>query len=1340
MIPFSFESKVVSPGQFGISEEVEAFSEDAFTLVTVENGTVVWYGEDTGETAISVRTGSLVAIKVKGSNEPGTASYGRMTIGNQSAVFSLVTDETGIFLNDRSNPALPLDYKRSAEHKGISSWIPQVEPVLYTKTGQSWSVPFDLDTAVPTNSQSEVEYAFLASTFANCVFRVDLNNKTLAQKIPVTLPVGVARAEMPDAAAETIYHIFVLQSSGTVVRLDPRNNYAVAQTYYVGQKPVAIISGPDNTLWVANSNNTVSVINVETSVVTPVVLPTGSIPSSLSYDETTGKVVVSIYNSDSLAIIDNLLQVNVVSVGFRPSAVDANEGVAYVLCAEGKVSKVDINASTVTEHEVGTNTDIGSSICVGDGYVRIGDAQTGTMLRMPLSMSPVESFHLSDVPTAEYSFFGTTEIALKDVTNPVSRVSPPDIEADYLAFVPALDRPVGISIDSSNITVQGINHPVNVSTDPFSGALVVKNGIESGTFTVAEDGDTLAIRVNTPDDYETVKKAYMTVGKTISVFTVSTINQGSVPYSIEFTQINEALPQQEYLSNIVTVEGMEDGRTLPVTVTGGFLIHNGTDVTSTSIQNGDTLQLKGISAAEGDSHEVVLHAGPIEASFVIVSVSLETCESIASLLVFDDIEGAELGSVVTSNQIIVSGLENPTTIRLGDAYYGEILLDGIPQGRILTVSNGDRVSLRMSVSAGYNIDHYLYVSSCGTAVRWRVLSEPDLTPFYFALPDVVQGDPEIKYDSDEHTIRGMSPGFDTDASVYPECEVYVNDVLLNPTIVEHSGIPFEFTLREGDVVKFASFAGLPYGSYSDHTIRIGDMVTRFRVKSKLLEGGFENAYNLFLVLYDRAEFEAHSSVRPEFQEPTGDARHSVVTTASSNTAQKTINVSSSAAVAEATITGVTTALSSDGPAVDTISYRHGVLENGAARDTEHRQLKRRDFGGVEASAGKRKVRFTNSLSAIGIHKSTDTAPSLTSEYLAKTVRTADALDIERQPSVTFRASNIGIESAIVRPDRSRGGAVPLSPETVVFSTRETVGREPATVTFPTRNGVLLSAEKKPNSHYYSGTDFDNEPKTNTYLVQGQLGVASFSFRDVEHFGWYKDITTFQFGKKTVLSPEHNTRKATTVSTPFIPTQHRLNVIGFERFPIGHHSHAEWGDSLEPIKLRANKDFAPALDVRLQQYTKRFASLLVMESKGPSGARVDIAPLDPSLLTYSQRLFQALDAFYSTPTVYRDYEAVPEVTDRFTVAQVAVPSRSYEVTTVHTYEDKDHTVLTPDLMGYHDSAAEAEADALASGVEPSRVQTFELHPGCWVWSELLDTPDLCAEDGDEKPVAGWIQGG
>jgi hypothetical protein len=74
-----------------------------------------------------------------------------------------------------------------------------------------------------------------------------------------------------------------------------------------------------------------------------------------------------------------------------------------------------------------------------------------------------------------------------------------------------------------------------------------------------------------------------------------------------------------------------------------------------------------------------------------------------------------------------------------------------------------------------------------------------------------------------------------------------------------------------------------------------------------------------------------------------------------------------------------------------------------------------------------------------------------------------------------------------------------------------------------------------------------------------------------------------------------------------------------------------------------------------------------------------------------------------------------------------------------HEDPDHLVVTPDMLDYFASAEDAINAAIGNGVEPDRAQSFELFPGCWVWSEVLDQPDLC-EVPEPEIVSGWIKGG
>lgn len=94
----------------------------------------------------------------------------------------------------------------------------------------------------------------------------------------------------------------------------------------------------------------------------------------------------------------------------------------------------------------------------------------------------------------------------------------------------------------------------------------------------------------------------------------------------------------------------------------------------------------------------------------------------------------------------------------------------------------------------------------------------------------------------------------------------------------------------------------------------------------------------------------------------------------------------------------------------------------------------------------------------------------------------------------------------------------------------------------------------------------------------------------------------------------------------------------------------------------------------------------------------------------------------------------------TATVVVNEAREPERNSNETFEDKDRAILTAELMLYHTSAEDAYQGALNAQVEPERIQVHELFPGCWVWAEVLDQPDLCELVDDITPESGWIKGG
>lgn len=180
-------------------------------------------------------------------------------------------------------------------------------------------------------------------------------------------------------------------------------------------------------------------------------------------------------------------------------------------------------------------------------------------------------------------------------------------------------------ITSSDINISGISGSVSVSLD--TGTLI-KNGTElSSNSTTIVQGDILAIKLLSSSSYSTKTSAYLTVAGAIRAFDVTTKAE-NLPDSFLFTAKTEASLGISYISNEVTIAGLEDNSTQTISIgSSGTIIHNGVilSTATATIRNGDTIAISLISSS---SYSTVTTAtvtiGSFSATYSITTVSQPT--------------------------------------------------------------------------------------------------------------------------------------------------------------------------------------------------------------------------------------------------------------------------------------------------------------------------------------------------------------------------------------------------------------------------------------------------------------------------------------------------------------------------------------------------------------------------------------------------------------------------------------------------------------------------------------------------------------------------------------------
>ncbi|QDP02301.1 polysaccharide lyase family 1 protein [Thalassotalea sp. PS06] len=187
---------------------------------------------------------------------------------------------------------------------------------------------------------------------------------------------------------------------------------------------------------------------------------------------------------------------------------------------------------------------------------------------------------------------------------------------DAFSFAAKNDQPRNTLISSESITISGITSKaeVNVNNGEYS--------INQAAFTkdkgFIENGDTLALRVLSSNNYGETTSATVNVGGVEASFEVTTENESldSVPEPFSFNNATEQTPSSQTTSNTITVTGINTAT--PIRIVGGeYKVNGGAFVSSKgTVNNGDTVKVRVQNSTDFNSTvAATLFIGDVSAEF-----------------------------------------------------------------------------------------------------------------------------------------------------------------------------------------------------------------------------------------------------------------------------------------------------------------------------------------------------------------------------------------------------------------------------------------------------------------------------------------------------------------------------------------------------------------------------------------------------------------------------------------------------------------------------------------------------------------------------------------------------
>lgn len=341
-----------------------------------------------------------------------------------------------------------------------------------------------------------------------------------------------------------------------------------------------------------------------------------------------------------------------------------------------------------------------------------------------------------------------------DTTDEVNE-SQRDLIPDSFEFT-SLDKVARqTQILSNTITVSGFNEPLPISITGGEYKIENRSDFFTSRSGFISAGDSLQLRLTSSDDFDTAKSATITIGNSSATFTVITGQQDLLPAnSFQMTDRSDVDPGSRItMLDQVLVSGINDSATINIE-NGLYQINDQAETSEQGeVTAGDRISVfVDASMVYGGDKSVKLVIGGREES---ATVSTRLANIVPDDFSFDSVDSADVDSFVTSNMVVMEGLEIASPIAIGN---GEYSIDGAPfTSEFGYIYNGQSLRVRLKTSISYSVLNILLLELGGKAFTFSVTTRraPDQSPDALVFNTVENAQLNEVYVSNSVQVKGI---------------------------------------------------------------------------------------------------------------------------------------------------------------------------------------------------------------------------------------------------------------------------------------------------------------------------------------------------------------------------------------------------------------------------------------------------------------------------------------------------------------------------------------------------------------------------------------------------------
>jgi len=237
------------------------------------------------------------------------------------------------------------------------------------------------------------------------------------------------------------------------------------------------------------------------------------------------------------------------------------------------------------------------------------------------------------------------------------------------------------------------------------------------------NGNTLRVRQTSSSNYGTRTDTTLTIGNLFDVFSVTTVVYDATPNAFSFIDQTNVTLNTLITSNTITVSGVTVPS--PVTIAGGEYEINGNGIWSSAsgtVVNGNTVRVRQTSSPSyATKTDTTLTIGGVSDIFSITTFPLDATPDAFG---FVEQMNAAISSLITSNSILVTGMNVPASVTITGGEY-EINGSGTWLSSGGTIVYGNTVRVRQTSSSHYRTKTDTILTIGGVSGTFRVMTPLD---------------------------------------------------------------------------------------------------------------------------------------------------------------------------------------------------------------------------------------------------------------------------------------------------------------------------------------------------------------------------------------------------------------------------------------------------------------------------------------------------------------------------------------------------------------------------------------------------------------------------------------